>query len=211
MKLQAEQIQENWDTHLKIVEKYISSPRKEQVLDMLTSLEDKIVLSPASGKAHYHNAFPGGYVDHVNRVVVAALKTRKLWQELGVEDDFTTEELVFSALFHDFGKVGDGTEEGYLPQEDKWRQDKLGEKYTPNPKLPFMLIPDRSLYILQSYGISCTLTEYITIRIHDGLYDDSNKAYFISHNPESKLRTNLPYIIHQADMVAARMEYLRTK
>ena len=33
------------------------------------------------------------------------------------------------------------------------------------------------------------------------------KPYFISRMKESKLRTNLPYVMHQADLMAARIEY----
>jgi len=44
----------------------------------------------------------------------------------------------------------------YLPQTDKWRQDKLSEMYTNNPELDFMLIPDRSLFVLQKFNIPVT-------------------------------------------------------
>ena len=47
----------------------------------------------------------------------------------------------------------------------------------------------------------------IGIKCTDGLYDESNKPYFISRMKESKLRTNLPYVMHQADLMAARIEY----
>jgi len=39
------------------------------------------------------------------------------------------------------------------------------------------------------------------------LYDDANKPYYISRSADSKLRTNLPVILHHADMMAARIEY----
>ena len=97
--LQAEKILKNYDKHLKIVNHYIKDERKEQVKDMLTKLGENYVMSPASGKSWYHNAFPGGYVDHVNRVVEYALKQMKLYSEMGGTVDFTEEELVFSALF----------------------------------------------------------------------------------------------------------------
>ena len=64
MSLTAEQIQKNWDLHLKIVDKYIGD-RKNDVNIMLEDLADTYVMAPASGKTWYHNAFPGGYVDHV--------------------------------------------------------------------------------------------------------------------------------------------------
>jgi len=211
MELSAEQIQENWNTLGKIVNKYISSPRKETVLELLEKLSDNIVLAPASGKDHFHNAFPGGYVDHVINVVKASLKTKQLWEEMGAHINFTDEELVFSALFHDFGKIGDGEKEGYIPQKDKWRQDKLNERFIPNTELPFMLIQDRSLYLLQRYGIQVSHNEYLAIRLHDGIFDDANKAYFVSYNPDSKFRTNIVNILHQADYLASKVEYDRWK
>ena len=205
--MEAEQIKKNWEKHLAIVDKFVGEERKDQVLQMLEELEDKMVLAPASGKSHFHNAFPGGYIDHVNRVVYCSLKTKQLWEDMGANINFTEEELVFSALFHDLGKVGDGEVEGYIRQTDQWRQKNLNEQYTPNKELPFMLIQDRSLYILQKFGISLSHNEYLAIRLHDGIYDDANKAYFMSFNPDSKFRTNIVNILHQADYLASKVEY----
>jgi len=161
----------------------------------------------ASGKPSFHNAFPGGYIDHVNRVVHCALKTKQLWEEMGASIDFTDEELVFAALNHDLGKIGTQQEAYYLPQTDKWRQDKLGEIYTHNKDLSYMLIQDRSLFTLQQNQIPVSEKEFLAIKLHDGLYDDVNKPYYISFNPDSKLRTNLVYILHQADFLASKIEY----
>ena len=73
MKLTAEQIQMNWIEFMSNIDTYISSPRKEQLKAFYEKFEDRISLMPASHKKEYHSAFPGGYVDHVNRVVKAAL------------------------------------------------------------------------------------------------------------------------------------------
>ena len=117
--LQAEQIQKNYEKHLKIIDHYIGD-RKEAVKAMLSHMEDTYVMAPASSKTWYHNAFAGGYVEHVNRVVEYAVKQMKLYQEMGGNVDFTEEELVFAALFHDLGKIGDGDNANYIPQTDKW-------------------------------------------------------------------------------------------
>lgn len=207
MDLSPEKVKENWDRHLKIVDHFISSPRKEKVLELLNNLEDKMVAAPASGKEHFHNAFIGGYIDHVNRVVQCAVKTKQLWQEMGATIDFTDEELVFAALFHDLGKIGNGELEGYIPEYSDWHRKNQGSMFKPNPELDFMLIQDRSLYLLQKYGIEVSHKEYLAIRLHDGVYDDANKAYFISYNPDSKFRTNIVYILHHADFLASKVEY----
>lgn len=211
MSLTAEQIQENWNTFIGYIEKYINEPRKKKVLEMMTQLEEIAVLAPASSKKSYHNAFPGGYIDHINRVVATSIEVAKLWKTIGGSLDFTGEELIFAALFHDLGKLGDGLHPGYLPQTDNWRKDKLGEIYTPNPDLDFMLIPDRSLYVLQRYGIPVSKNEYLAIRLHDGVYDDANKAYFISYNESAKFKTSIVYLLHTADLLASKVEYQKSK
>src|SRR5210317_154447 len=206
MALSAEIISKNYQKHLKIIDTYIGD-RKEKVLGMLKHLEDTYVMAPASGRSWFHNAFAGGYVDHVNRVVEYAVKQSRLYQEMGGSIDFTEEELVFAALFHDLGKLGDGDSPNYIPQTDKWRQDKLSEMYTFNPDLDFMLIPDRSLFILQKFGIKVNQKEYLGIRCHDGVFDKANEAYFFSNVESSRQKTGLISILHSADFLASKVEY----
>jgi hypothetical protein len=211
MNLSAEQIQANWDKHLKIVDTFITGDRKNRLKDLYTVLAEEMITAPASGKPSFHNAFPGGYIEHVNRVVHCALKTKSLWEEMGANIDFTDEELVFAALNHDLGKIGYKDKPNYLPQTDQWRKEKLGEIYTHNTELPFMLIQDRSLFLLQKNRIEMSEKEFLAIKLHDGLYDDVNKPYYITFNPDSKLRTNIVYILHQADFLASKIEYDRWK
>ena len=47
----------------------------------------------------------------------------------------------------------------------------------------------------------------LAIQTHDGLYDPANEKYLKSFMPETKPRTSLPFILHQADMMAARIEF----
>jgi len=206
MSLTKEQIQKNYEKHLKIVETYITD-RKDKVLSMIDSYQEEYALAPASGKSWYHNAFQGGYVDHVNRVVEYAVKQSRLYEEMGGTIDYTEEELVFAALFHDLGKLGDGTKVNYLPQTDKWRQDKLNEMYTNNSDLDFMLIPDRSLFVLQKFGLQVSQKEFLAIRLHDGVFDEANKAYFFSYQESSRQKTSIISVLHSADFLASKVEY----
>ena len=121
--------------------------------------------------------------------------------------DFTEEELVFAALFHDLGKLGDGDRPNYIPQTDKWRQDKLSEMYSYNPDLDFMLIPDRSLFILQKFGIPVSQKEWLGIRLHDGVFDKANEAYFFSNVESSRQKTSIISVLHTADFLASKVEY----
>ena len=205
--LSAEQIQANLERFYSNIETYISEPRTTKLLALYQSQEDNLAFAPASSRASYHNAFPGGYVDHVNRVVEAALKVTKLWDNMGATINFSTEELVFSAINHDLGKLGRDGQPAYLPNDSEWHVKNQGAIYKPNTELAFIPIQDSSLFILQQAGIELTFNEWTAIKTHDGLYDDGNKAYLISSQNESKLRTSLPLILHQADILAARVEW----
>jgi len=208
--LTAEQIEKNWGEFCENIEMNISSPRKEKLLEFYEKYADRIMMMPAAHKKEYHNAFPGGYVEHVNRVVRCALKQSKLWKEEGADmTTFTREELVFSAINHDLGKMGSEEHESYIPQTDKWRKEKLGEDYMFNKQVAFASVPDRGLFMLQSHGVQYTFNEMLAIQTHDGLYDEANKKYLFTYLPEQKPRTCLPFILHQADLMAARIEFER--
>ena len=210
MNLTADQIQGNWDTFISNIETHITGDRKQSLLDFYNKYQERVILMPAAHKKEYHNSFPGGYVEHVNRVVRCAIKQSQLWEDEGADmSTFTMEELVFSAINHDLGKMGDEDNESYIPQTDKWRRDKLGEDYTFNKKVPFSSVPDRGLFMLQSHGVIYTFNEMLAIQTHDGLYDAANEKYLKAYMPEQKPRTSLPFILHQADLMAARIEFER--
>ena len=51
-----------------------------------------------------------------------------------------------------------------------------------------------------------TEREYIGLRLTDGLYEEANKSYYMSYNPDWSLKSNIAYILHQADMMATHIE-----
>ena len=205
--LSAEQLQANLERFYANIEKFISEPRATKLLALYQSQEELLAFAPASSKASFHNSFSGGYVDHVNRVVEAAIKVTTLWSEMGATINFSMEELVFAALNHDLGKLGIGGKPRYIPNDSEWHVKNQGANYKPNSELPFLPVQDNSLFILQNEGIQMSINEYIAIKIHDGLYDEGNKPFLISGQNESKLRSCLPLILHQADMLASRVEW----
>ena len=207
MNFTAEELQANYEKFLSYIDRYITGERKELLKKLYIDHTERIMLMPAASIDHHHNTFPGGYVDHVMRVVDCALKLKNLWAETGAYINYTEEELVFAALNHDLGKIGSEEAEQYLPNDSEWHKKNLGKIYKHNPVNPFLTVPDRGLFLLQQRGISVTLNEYLGIKLHDGLYEDANKPYYISHAKESKLRTHLPILLHHADHMASRIEY----
>jgi hypothetical protein len=205
--LTAEQLQENFLKLVGYIDTYIPGDRGKDLKMLYNDHAERIMLMPASGNENYHNCFVGGYVDHVIRVIDSALELAKTWKSFGATESFTTEELVFAALNHDLGKIGTEENEMYIMNDSEWHRKNQGKIYKMNPANAFMTVPDRSLRLLAERGISVSENEWFGIKLHDGMYDESNRHYYISHDPNSRLRTNLPYILHQADQLAARIEY----
>lgn len=203
--LSAEQIQNNWESFLQIVKDNVPGKRGEILYNFFVEHEERFALMPASGKTSYHNAFPGGYIDHVIRVFHLSHEFSNLWYTSGANTP-DEEEISFVALVHDLGKFGDLQHEEYLPQDQDWAK-KRGEEYKHNPDIPFMKTAERSLFLLQQLGVKVSHDEYLGIKLHDGLYEESNKSYYISYSEEYRLRSNLAYIVHQADLLACRIEF----
>ena len=70
-----------------------------------------------------------------------------------------------------------------------------------------MTVTDRAIFILNHFGIQMSQWEYIGLRLTDGMYEEANKTYYMSYNPDWALKSNIAYILHQADMMATHIEY----
>jgi hypothetical protein len=196
-----EKVQQDYD---KLMEYLKADPRWEQLKPMYDAFGDELALAPASGRAHYHNAFPGGYLDHVLRVTDTALKVAGLYKGMEGDINFTKQELVFAALHHDLGKLGFPGEPYYLEQDSDWHR-KRGELYKYNDNIQYMKVTDRALFMLQQYNVPVTLNETLAIKLSDGVYDEGNRAYLMNHTPYP-MKTNLMYIVHWADHIACTVE-----
>ena len=205
--LTPEQLQGNWKEFIKLIEDTFEGDRLSCLLKMYDHFEERMMFAPASGKEHYHNCHAGGYVEHVLHVTKCAKQLHELWSKNGATINFTEEELVFAAVHHDLGKIGDLAEDYYVPQDNDWWIKNRGEYYKHNPNLQFMTVTDRALFLLQHYGVQMTENEYLGLKLTDGLYEEANKSYYIGYSPERSLRTNIAYILHQADMMATHIEY----
>jgi len=205
--LTEKQILDNWNKLMKLIEDTFEGERKEKLLEMYKYFENRMVTAPASGKAAYHNAMVGGYVEHVLHVTDCALKIKNLWESERAMINFTDEELIFAAMHHDLGKVGDLDNDYYIPQDSEWHRKNRGEIFKHNPALQYMTVTDRAIFILNHFGIKMSQWEYIGLRLTDGMYEEANKSYYMSYNPDWSLKSNIAYILHQADMMATHIEF----
>jgi hypothetical protein len=204
--LTEEQLNENYENFLNVIKESFTGERQEKLLTLYSESRYGIQLAtaPASARANFHNAFPGGYILHVLNVEKATRGVQKVFTAMGGVIDYTEEERVMAALHHDLGKLGDEEFGGYyLPQTDEWRQKKLGELFKYNDEAPPWEVTDRALYILQKDDIALTWKETLAIKLSDGMFPEKNRPYFASLKG---LKTHLPNIIHWGDWISCRAE-----
>lgn len=192
MSLTPEQIQQNWDRFKSLCEK--TGDRAEALSKMLSVFEERLALCPASSRTEYHNAFPGGLVEHSLRVLSNATKIIKAF-----EWTVKKESLIIGCLFHDLGKLGDETGEYYLPQESDWHREKLGELYIHNKEIQYMTVGQRGVYLMQRFGVRLEADEYLAILLNDGWILQENKSYCMK---EPMLVT----AVQHADYIATKQE-----
>lgn len=194
--LTPEQIEQNWKRFRSLCEKL--GDRAPVVSLMLDDLDERLCLCPASARIDYHGAFPGGLVDHSLRVLNNLVMINKTygWK-------LSKESMIVSALFHDIGKVGmpgkDPQNDFYIDQTDSWKRDKRGEAYEYNNSLQYMTTPDRSVFIMQHYGVCLTTDEWLSIKLNDGFVVPDNKPYCLKISP-------LVYGIQTADYISTMAE-----
>ena len=200
--LETAELEEKYAQFMAFIE---ADSRSTELKAMYDIFGDELVTAPASGKVHFHNAFPGGYIDHVLRVTTTALEVAALYKKIGGTIDFTKQEIIFSALHHDLGKLGH-PEQGpyYVEQDSDWHR-KRGEMYKQNENIQYMKAPERGLMLLQKYGVTVTDKEWLAIKLSDGIYDEGAKSYLINWAPYA-MKTKLPYIIHWADHMSSQSE-----
>jgi hypothetical protein len=206
--LNESEIQANYDEFIDFISKTFKGERKKALLKMYSDdeLGQSAAMSPASTNEHFHLCHPGGYLQHIMHVVKNTFGVKKLYELNGGTVDWTDEEMVFAAVHHDLGKLGDPEHgEYYVVQDESWKE-KRGDKYKLNKNLPYMEVTDRAVYLLQKYDVKYTYKEYLGIKLADGIYNEANKKYLVQFNPDLFLKTDMPRIIHLADYLACFAE-----
>ena len=204
------QLKENYDKFISFVKKaFASQPERMEKLLFMYSEEQlgmELLMAPASGKAHFHSAYVGGYIDHVMNVCKNSIGMMKQFKENGGIIDFEVEELLFAALHHDLGKLGLKNKPYYIPNPSEWHIKNQGKVYSANPDLHHMTHTDRTIFVLQQYGIQISEAEYFGIKLTDGLYDEDNMKYLKVFDINKRMKYKIPYIMHWADHMSTVIE-----
>jgi hypothetical protein len=209
MELSAENIGSNWNYFISLIELTISGERKNKLIEFYQERANRIALAPYSSRTSDVNCFAGGYIEHVLRVFECVEVLHTAWTSVAKSATYTKEELFFVALNHELGLIGNSNEEYFIPNKSDWHVKNRGEVYSFNSEIPYSLIPDRTLFLLQENGINISFNEMLGIKLHDGLYEKANEKYLTGYLAENRPRTSLVHIIHHASVMAKQIEFER--
>lgn len=194
IKMSVNKLQAVMDSFLALVKSIENEDVRNGLDKLMDEMGERFFSAPASAKLDYHNCFPGGLVEHSLRVYSNLEILRK-----NFSPDIPEDSVKLVALFHDVGKLGTRTDEYFLPQDNEWRRNTLGEMYTHNTEMEYFGSAMRSIRLLVEFGVPTTEAEFQAILIHDGQYTQENKPYAHKENI-------LSLLIHQADMLATKTE-----
>ncbi len=190
-------IEENIAKVSTIIDAVIKSDRKDAIVKMLEddTFGQLYFTAPASSREQYHYAWAGGLVSHSLNVYKNLRLLSKTF-DLG----FDEESMCIVSLFHDLGKAcaSDLKNPHYAETTEDWKIQK-GWLYEYGTVGVYMPTHQRSLFILQHFGIKLTDEEYQAILLHDGMYVQENRGYGLKE-------CSLALHLHMADRIVLMIE-----
>jgi len=193
--LSEEQIVANWEKFCGLLLQ-TGEHRTEQIQVLLDYFGDRLVMTPASSRTEYHNCFVGGLVDHSLRVLKMCTRLMKVMPDL--YKNIPEESIVFAALLHDLGKVGNLEHDRYIAQTNDYYRNK-GNLYEMNHKMDYSTVAHSGLFLIQHFDIKTTWGEWTAILLNDGPILTENKPYCMKEPV-------LALLVHQADRLASEAE-----
>jgi hypothetical protein len=163
MKLTKEQIVAN-------TEKYIATGKKMGFLtpELEELLGTNFIGAPSATDTKYGNAFEGGLVDHILRVMGIAYKIN---ESLDEADKISVVSLVKAVYLFQIGKCC-----LFKPKNSDWHNER-GTWYEYNEDLTSMSLGERSIWYCMKGGVELTEAEYIAILNHDKTDDKQSQHH----------------------------------
>lgn len=143
------------------MKKFIATSTKYGILtpELEKLIGEDLLVAPASTMTKLHNAFEGGLVDHILRVMKKAYEVNdKMIPELKVP----AESLIKVVYLHQIGKCGI-----YVKETSEWHIKNQGKMYNFKEDITSMSIGERSIFYALSSGVTLTQDEYVAILNHD--------------------------------------------
>lgn len=163
-----DKVKSNWETYEKLCKKAVT----HGIGDFFEAVGERLVTTPSATHDDTPGCFPGGLVQ-------TSLTTTSNMRKINDAFDMglSTSSILKVGLLHDIGKVGTVDHDLFVEQDSSWHREKLGQMYKYNEDVPKATVPDRTLFLLQHFGITLTFDELIAIRLSQGQHLEENKFY----------------------------------
>ena len=179
---------DNKEKFIQLYTKYIEREGSKELFDWLCSTD--FFTAPASTK--YHEAYPGGLVEHSLRVFHELCRLLKAYPELKV----TAETAAIVTLLHDLCKANFyGTE--LRNKKNEYGQWVKVPTYVVDEKFKFGGHGSKSVFLIQQF-MKLTPEEAVAINNHMGDNVEAFNAY---------RAFPLAFLVHTADMAATIDEF----
>jgi hypothetical protein len=150
-----EAIEKNWSIFLDLVSRISNEDIKKALTTLCEEVQDRLSVCPAS--TQYAGSYAGGLVEMNLNVLKIAKELNKIYRA-----DISVDKLITVCLFHSIGKLGNKEEDFYLEQQSSWHRER-GMMFEINKNLPNTPYPIRTIWWLNSYGVSLDEEELFAI------------------------------------------------
>lgn len=178
----------------KITNDVLAIANRPDVAEVLNEKTPQYFDCPASSNTNYHGCFKHGLVIHSLQVMKYMATIARA---IGLKE-VTEEDIVVSALLHDWGKIGDQNGPNYIPETSQWHREKLGRMYKISDKIMGMETHVRSLWLINYFGLELTQPQWHAVAFHGQKWDWPG--------PHSFDYAPLTQLISQGDIWAAQKD-----
>lgn len=160
---------------IELLKRFSPESDHEAIDTMTEALGERLAECPYASRLQDSGCRPGGLLEASLRIASLAKK-----QVDALDDPPELDEvkgLIRAALLHDLGKLGDVDEVYWVNQDSEWHREKLGELYKIKDGVSKMKVEQRTLYLLQHFGIPLTRPEWTAILLSHSTVSGDNRFY----------------------------------
>ena len=131
-----EEIEKKWKTF----ESLLKRLSDDNILNLIDSIGQRIIMSPASQRSDQYGAYPGGLVEHSLNVASFLRNANEVYNH-GLDMN----SIIKVSLLHDIGKIGDLENDLFLVQDSDWHREKLNQEYKYNENISKMSVIEKRM------------------------------------------------------------------
>jgi hypothetical protein len=166
-----ETVKSNWETF----ENLCGRLSDNNINMLLATLGERLITTPNNTHDSDTGCCAGGLIQMSLEVTS---NMRKISSTFDL--DISTSSILKVGLLHEIGKVGTLEKNLFVEQDSDWHREKLGQFYKYNEDILKATVPDRTLFLLQHFGVKLSPDEFYAIRLSQGAHHDENRFYLNS-------------------------------